>query len=229
MDAVSRTDLGCTACALRSFCPDAVANRRRLKARQALFRKGDRLGALYAVRAGFLKTNAVSPRGERRILGYHIAGDVLGLDAIAAGTHPTEAVALDGCEVCEIPMQRAEAMMAARPASASELRSLLSERIASAGVHAMALGGGSARQRVAGFLLDLGTRWALRGRSATEFDLCLTRKEIGSYLGLTFETVSRTLSHFHSKGWIGVAGREIRILERAALQDQCDGVEAAPG
>lgn len=70
------------------------------------------------------------------------------------------------------------------------------------------------------FLLDLASRWAVRGYSSSQFDLCLTRKEIGSYLGLTFETVSRTLSYFDSREWIDVAGREIRIRDREALQEQ---------
>ena len=232
----ARTHVACAACALRKFClangshddlmPDMPANRRRLKAGEPLFRKGDAQNALYAVRAGFLKTCAVLPTDERRILGYHIMGDVIGLDAMATGSHPTETVALNSCEVCEIPIERAERMMAGRQAVAVHLRGLLSEQIAKAGDHMVALGAYSARQRVAGFLLDLAARWAVRGYSPNEFDLCLTRKEIGSYLGLTFETVSRTLSLFHSRGWIGVAGREIRILDRAALQEQFQGVEA---
>ena len=234
----ARTHVACAACALRKFClangshddlmPDMPANRRRLKVGETLFKKGDTVGGLYAVRAGFLKTCAVLPSGERRILGYHIMGDVLGLDALASGAHPTEAVALNSCEVCEIPIERAERMMAGRHAVSLHLRGLLSEQIAKAGDHMVALGAFSARQRVAGFLLDLAGRWAIRGYSPNEFDLCLTRKEIGSYLGLTFETVSRTLSYFHSKTWINVAGREIRINDRAALQDQFNGIEVDP-
>jgi CRP/FNR family transcriptional regulator len=207
--------------------PEAPANRRRLKAGEALFRSGEPFTALYAVRAGFLKTAAVLPDGERRILAYHIMGDVIGLDAIGRGTHPTETVSLNTCEVCEIPMDRAERMMAGRQAVSAHLRGLLSEQLAKAGDHMVALASYSARQRVAGFLLDLAARWAVRGYSPNEFDLCLTRKEIGSYLGLTFETVSRTLSYFHSQGFIFVAGREIRILDRAALQAQFHSAEAA--
>ena len=224
----ARSHVACAACALRKFClangshddlmPDMPANRRRLKAGDALFAKGTPLGALYAVRAGFLKTCAVLPNGERRILGYHIMGDVLGLDAIATGVHPTEAVALNGCEVCEIPTDRAERLMAGRNSVAVHFRQLLSEQIADAGERIVALGALSARQRVAGFLLDLADRWSTRGYSPNEFDLCLTRKEIGSYLGLTFETVSRTLSFFDSQEWVAVDGRHVRIRDHGALR-----------
>ncbi len=222
--------VACAACALRKFCFASVGadgvpttqvplvQRRRLRAGERLFTKGAPLQSLFAVRAGFLKTCAVLPNGEQRILGFHIMGDVLGLDAIATGSHPTEAIALNGCEVCEIPTDRAERLMAGRHSVAVHFRQLLSEQIADAGERIVALGAMSARQRVAGFLLDLSERWGRRGYSPNEFDLCLTRKEIGSYLGLTFETVSRTLSFFASQEWIAVDGRHVRLRDHAALQ-----------
>lgn len=224
----SCSHVACAACALRNFClanVDAATaeggfNRRRLRTGETLFRKGDSQLALYAVRAGFLKTCAVLPNGERRILGYHIMGDVLGLDAIGDGTHPTEAVALSSCEVCEIMLERAERLINAGNGLGTYLRRLLSEQIARNEEHMVALGAFSARQRVAAFLLDLAERWSIRGYSPSQFELCLTRKEIGSYLGLTFETVSRTLSHFAARRWIEVAGREIHILDSRALEAQ---------
>lgn len=229
----ARSQVACASCGLRELClaictaepfraAEATA-RRRLEAGEVLCRKGDRHVALYAVRAGFLKTCAVLPDGERRVLGYHIMGDLLGLDALGCGAHPTEIVALNGCEVCEIPLERAERVMAAHQALAGHLRGLLSRQIARHEEHIVALAAFSARQRVAVFLLDLASRWALRGYSPARFELCLTRKEIGSYLGLTFETVSRTLSHFGSREWISVSGREIHILDRQALEAQATG------
>lgn len=224
----SCSHVACAACALRNFClascDSATAeggfNRRRLRTGEVLFQKGDTQQALFGVRAGFLKTCAVLPSGERRILGYHIMGDVLGLDALGAGVHPTEAVALNGCEVCEIVMERADRLMANGSDLGAYLRRLLSEQIARNEDHMVALGAFSARQRVAGFLLDLATRWSVRGYSPNQFELCLTRKEIGSYLGLTFETVSRTLSYFASREWITVAGRDIQIRDRDGLLAQ---------
>jgi CRP/FNR family transcriptional regulator, anaerobic regulatory protein len=226
----AQTQVACAACALRKFCTTPLAeamgpsppHRRRLHAGEALFTRGDPQAALYAVRAGFLKTCAVLPGGERHVLSYHIMGDVLGLDALHARIHPTEAVALNSTEVCEIPIERAQQLMEAQHEIATHLRGLLSERIAQSGERMVALAALSAPQRVAGFLLDLGARWGLRGYSPHEFDLCLTRKEIGSYLGLTFETVSRTLSRFAAQRWITVAGREVRIDDPVALHAQSE-------
>lgn len=224
----ARSQVACAACALRDFCVADEAHesgapgltRRRVRNGEVLFHKGERQHALYAVRAGFLKQCAIMPQGERRILSLHIMGDVLGLDALAGGVHPTEAVALNDCELCELPMDRAEQLMNGRQATTLRLRALLSEQIAMAEERMVTLGWLTAKQRVAGFLLELAERWARRGYSASEFDLCLTRKEIGSYLGLTFETVSRTLSYFASKEWVALSGREVRIRDREALQAQ---------
>lgn len=226
----ARSHSACGTCGLRSLClalcgaetepPGLALDRRRLEPGEALYQKGDKQTSLYSVRAGFLKTCAVLPDGERRVLGYHILGDLLGLDALGAGIHPTETVALTSCEVCAIPMERADRVLAAQQPIATRLRGVLSDQIARGEEHMVSLGSFSARQRVAVFLLDLSERWAVRGYSANRFDLCLTRKEIGSYLGLTFETVSRTLSHFAARRWIEVAGREIHILDSRALEAQ---------
>lgn len=225
----ARSQVACAACALREFCaadavyPGAPAiTHRRVRTGEALFARGDAQRSLYAVRAGFLKQCAVMPDGERRILSLHIMGDIIGLDAMATAVHPTEAVALNDCEVCELPMARAEQLMEGRPATAARLRILLSEHIARSSERMVTLAWLTARQRVAGFLLELSDRWARRGYSAIEFDLCLKRKEMGSYLGLTFETVSRTLSDLAARDWVAVRGRKVRIRDRGALRQQLD-------
>ncbi|MEO5677271.1 MAG: helix-turn-helix domain-containing protein [Usitatibacter sp.] len=228
----STTQVACAACALKQFClaaaalppehspPTITVNRRRLRCGQTLYARGDAHAALFAVRAGFLKSCAPLPGGQRQVLGFHIMGDVLGLDALGCGVHRSDAVALNGCEVCELSLPQAERLMESRVAIALHLRALLSEQLAIAGERIVALGAMSARQRVASCLLDLALRWAGRGYSPNEFDLCLSRKEMGSYLGLTFETVSRMLSDFGAHGWIAVDGRKVRILDRSALQSQ---------
>jgi CRP/FNR family transcriptional regulator, anaerobic regulatory protein len=224
----ARSQVACGSCALRDFCvadaihqpgPPALGSRR-IRSGDTLFARNDPQRSLYAVRAGFLKQAAVMADGERRILSLHIMGDVIGLDALGSGLHPTEAVALNDCEVCELPIGRAEQLMDGRPVTAARLRILLSEHIAQSGDRMVTLAWLTAKQRVAGFLLQLGGRWARRGYSPSEFDLCFTRKEMGSYLGLTFETVSRTLSFFAARGWIALRGREVRICDRAALELQ---------
>ncbi len=225
--------IACGACSLGRFCfagaPGQgespvdirpLLHRRRLKAGQVLFEKGGLQSSLYAIRAGSLKTCARLPNGRRQVVGFHLVGDALGLDALASGTHRTDAIALNACEVCEIPLAQAERLMQDGAGVATHLRALLSEEIATTGEHVVLLSALSARQRVAGFLLELSARWRARGHSADDIDLCMTRKEIGSYLGLTFETVSRTLSYFDSKQWIGVEGRRVRIVDRRALRAQ---------
>lgn len=230
----SKTQVACAACALKQFClaaaaasppgeplpPTLTVNRRRLRGGQTLYARGDAHTALFAVRAGFLKSCAPLPGGHSQVLGFHIMGDVLGLDALACGVHRSDAVALNDCEVCELSLAQAERLMESRAAIALHLRTLLSEQLATAGERMVALGTMTARQRVASCLLELALRWAGRGYSPNEFDLCMSRKDMGSYLGLTFETVSRMLSYFGAQGWIVVDGRKVRIRDRSALQSQ---------
>lgn len=226
------TQVACGACVLRPFClagaqlagesspPALTVNRRRLRGGQFLYARGDAQTALFAVRAGFLKSCAPRPGGETQVLGIHIMGDVIGLDALACGVHRSDAVALNGCEVCELPRAQAERLMESRIEIARHMRALLSEQIAIAGERMVALGSMSARQRVASCLLDLASRWAARGYSPNEFDLFMSRRELGSYLGLACETVSRMLSEFCAQGWISVDGRKVRIRDRLGLQLQ---------
>lgn len=228
----STTHVACAACALRPFCSPAAAlpdesslpmlalQRRRLRNGQALYTRGDSQSALFAVRAGSFKSCAPLPGGRRQVLGFHIMGDVLGLDALASGVHRSDAVALNGAEVCELPLARAERSMESRVAIARHVRALLSDQLAAAGERMVALGAMSAPQHLACYLLELGSRWEKRGYSPVEFDIGMSRKDLGSYLGLTFETVSRVLTLFRERGWIAVAGRKVRIIERCALQSQ---------
>jgi CRP/FNR family transcriptional regulator, anaerobic regulatory protein len=221
--------VACSCCALRRFCAPpglgldpaalpAEVRRRRLRPGEYLYSRGAPQSSLYAVRAGFLKSCAPLSGGRSQVLAFHIMGDLLGLDALASGTHRSDAVALNACEVCEITLDQAERMMQERTALAAHMRSLLSGQVADALERMVALGTMSARQRVAGYILDLAGRWSGRGYSPNEFDLCMTRKEMGSYLGLTFETVSRMLSLFDAREWIAIDGRKVRIRDRAALQ-----------
>jgi CRP/FNR family transcriptional regulator len=134
---------------------------------------------------------------------------------------------LNGSEVCELPLDEAERLVERRGGVGLRLRELLSEQLARAGERMVVLAAMTAHQRVANHLLDLSARWADRGYSPHEFDLSMSRKEIGSYLGLTFESVSRMLSDFHARGVIEVAGRKVRIVDRAALQAELAPTPAA--
>ncbi len=203
----------------RSLLPMAKEKRTALARGEYLFRAGDPQTGIYAVRAGFVKMCMPLPDGQSKIVGFHAMGDVLGLDGLGRGTHSTDAIALNGCEVCVIPLDKFEKLLE-HPTESVHVRQLLAREISRVEAHAAAVGTLSAKQLVAAFLLDISSRWEDRGYSKSEFVLFMSRKEIGNFLGLTFETVSRTLSHFHEKKWITVHGKNMQINDLPALQAQ---------
>jgi CRP/FNR family transcriptional regulator len=172
--------------------------------------------ALYAIRAGFMKSEVSYPTGTH-VVRFLLPGDVAGLDTDATGVHRSDAVALGDCEVCEIPAYAAEIFFAFSPRLGSHLRSLLAEELAVCQEHSAAIAGLDVKRRIAGFLLELGKRWSARGYSSTAFQLPMSREEIGKHLGTTPETVSRVLSSLHASGWIRLRRGEIEILDEPAL------------
>ncbi len=203
----------------------AVQARRRLARGQRLFRSGAPQSAIYAVRAGFLKACSPDGNGGQFIVRFLLPGDAAGLDALATGVHQTEAVALEDCQVCEIPRFRAEILAEGVPSVGAELRGMIASELARAQVHGAVLARRGAPERVAHFLLELSSRWAERGFSASAFRLPMRRGEIGAHLGLTMETVSRVLSDFQSRGWIHLARGGVQIREDERLRE-C--LQAAP-
>ena len=203
----------------RSLFPLASDKRTRLRRGEYLFHARDRQVALYAVKAGFLMSSMALPDGQRKIVGFHAMGDVLGLDGLGANAYRTDAIAMNDCEVCVIHLEKFEQLLE-HPAESSHVRQLLAGEIARVESHAAVIGTLSAKQRVAAFLLDMSERWENCGYSKSEFVLFMSRKEIGNYLGLTFETVSRTISYFQSKKWIKAHGKTVHILNMSALQSQ---------
>ncbi|MEI6737384.1 MAG: Crp/Fnr family transcriptional regulator [Pseudomonadota bacterium] len=199
----------------------ASEKRARLKRGDFLFAAGDQQTDIYAVKAGFLKTCMQLADGQNKIVGFHAMGDALGLGSLGNGAHTTDAIALNDCEVCLIPIGRFEKLLE-HPAESVHVRQLLAREITRIEAHSAAVSSLSAKQLVARFLLDISDRWEERGYSKNEFVLFMSRKEIGSFLGLTFETVSRTLSYFQSKKWITVHDKNLLILDMAALQSQLE-------
>jgi len=220
--------VACTACAMHPLCHPlsaaegwlaAVQTRRRLARGERLYRAGTAQSALYAVRAGFLKACAPSGDGGRFIVRFLLPGDAAGLDAFATGLHPTEAVALEDCQVCEIPRYRAEILAEGIPSLGAQLRKLIGRELARSQEHAALLTRHAASERVARFLLDLSHRWGERGYSRTAFRLPMRRQEIGEHLGLTMETVSRILSDFQSRGWIALSRGAVEIRAGEMLRE----------
>jgi len=227
----ARTATPCSLCSAKSHCMpggldpgevhllDPLITRRiRMHKGDTLFRAGEKFTALYAIRSGSCKTVLPGEDGHYQVAGYHMAGDVLGTDGIAADTHDCEAVALEDMEVCAIPFDRIETLARQNAHFQHSLTRLLSKEIARERHAMLVLGTMQADQRLATFLLDLAQRYHERGYSSVEFVLRMTREEIGSHLGLKLETVSRLFSRFHEEGLIQVHGRVVKVLDRIALR-----------
>lgn len=228
--------VACTACAMHPLCHPlsaaedwlaAVQARRRLARGEKLYRAGSPQTALYAVRAGFLKACAPNGDGGTFIVRFLLPGDAAGLDAFGEGVHPTEAVALEDCQVCEIPRHRAEILAEGIPTLGAQLRRLIGRELTHSQEHSALLTRHAAADRVAHFLLDMSRRWDERGYSRAAFRLPMRRQEIGEHLGLTMETVSRILSDFQSRGWIALTRGGVEIRSTEALDRLLEPSETA--
>jgi len=221
----------CASCNMRSLCLpvglkdtdlaqlDAVlGNRIKLKKGEPLFRNGSQFTALYAVRLGSLKTTVLSDDGREQVSGYHMPGDLLGLDGMSEDRHACEAIALEDTELCVMPFARIEEVAREVPALQHNLHRVMSREIESDHKVMLLLGSMRAEERLAAFLLNLSERYRSRGYSSTEFVLRMTREEIGSYLGLKLETVSRLFSRFQEEGLVAVAGRSVKIIDLPMLK-----------
>jgi CRP/FNR family transcriptional regulator len=238
---LKRLRVACSACSLRELCLPAgleagdlnalenLLNRRRAVARGAyLYRNNASLLSLYAIRSGFIKTSVSHPDGREQVAGFHMPGDLLGLDAIGSGRHMSDAVALDDGEVCEMPLDALESLSRKIPSLQQHFHRILSREIVRDHGMMLLLGSMRAEERLAAFLLSLSQRFAVRGYSPTEFMLRMTREEIGSYLGLKLETVSRTLTRMQAGGLIAVHNRQVRILSLDKLQAVASRNTATP-
>jgi CRP/FNR family transcriptional regulator len=232
---VNSLRVACSSCSLRELCLPAgldsgemermdrlVTLRRRLRRGSDLYRAGEPLAALYAIRSGFMKSCVLHDDGREQVAGFHMAGDLLGLDAIGGGSHTCDTVALEDTEVCEIPFPSLEQLSRELPSLQQQLHRIMSREIVRDYGVMLLLGSMSAGERLAAFLLNLSQRFAARGYSPSEFRLRMTREEIGSYLGLKLETVSRTFSGFQEQGLISVRQKEVRILDAAGLKALLD-------
>jgi CRP/FNR family transcriptional regulator len=185
--------------------------RRRLAAEQVLYAQGDPLTNLYAVRSGTLKSTVTMANGREQICAFHTAGEVVALDAVASGVHETTATALEDTQVCAIAYAPLLVMGARDAALLLHLSRLMSLEITRSQRLMLLLGMATARERLASFLGDMSQRFEEQGYSPRDFSLRMTRADIGSYLGLTLETVSRTFTLFRAQGLVDVQNRRVRI------------------
>jgi CRP/FNR family transcriptional regulator len=222
----------CSTCDLRELCVPCcgltrseleladrlVFNRSQVRRGETLYRAGDRFSSLYGVRNGFFKAVALLDNGRDQVTGFAMAGEVLGMDGLGPERHICGSVALEDSEVCAIPYAGLQALAQEVPSLQRHLHKMMSREIVREHGVMLQLGTMNAEERLAMFLLDLSQRFAARGYSRSEFTLRMSREEIGSYLGLKLETVSRTFSKFQEQGLVAVQQKFIRILNRVRLE-----------
>ncbi len=195
-----------------------VAVRRKVKRGATLFRNGETFTSLYAIRTGFFKTSIASEDGRDQVTGFQMAGEVIGLDGIVNDQHTCDAVALEDAEVCVMPFDEIESLSREVNALQRHMHKIMSREIVREHGVMLLLGSMRAEERLAAFLLNLVQRLHARGFSQSELILRMTREEIGSYLGLKLETVSRTFSKFVEDGTVEVKQRHVRIVDTEALR-----------
>jgi CRP/FNR family transcriptional regulator len=221
----------CSNCNLRELClplglsdieltrlDELVSARKRLKRGEHLYQSGQPFSAIYAIRSGFFKTDVLAADGRDQVTGFQMTGELLGLDGISSEAHTCNAVALEDSEVCAIPFTHLEGLSREIHTLQHHFHKVMSREIVRDHGVMMLLGMMRAEERLAAFLLNLSQRFTARGYSPAEFNLRMTREEIGSYLGLKLETVSRAFSRFHEDGLITVQQKHIRILSTEGLK-----------
>ena len=227
----SKFEVTCASCNLRELCLPAglcaediaraenlVYARRRVKRGESLFKAGGEFNAVYAIRSGFFKTSLVDGEGREQVTGFFMGGELVGLDGIGAGTYNGTAIALEDSEVCVLPYALIEELAREIPTLQRHLHAVLAREIVRDHGVMMLLGSMRAEERLATFLINLSKRFTRRGYSASEFHLRMTREEIGSYLGLKLETVSRLFSQFQKDGLMEVQQKHVRIASIAGLE-----------
>lgn len=234
MDSATLTQnykIACSNCNLRELClpmgfsqddlkrlDDIVRTRRRVKQGDRLFSDGDTFTSLYAIRTGFFKTSVTANDGREQVTGFQMAGEIVGLDGIVNDVHTCNAIALEDADVCIMPFSNVEELSREFPVLQRHVHKIMSREIVRENEVMMLLGNMRAEERLAAFLLNLMQRLHTRGFSKTEVVLRMTREEIGSYLGMKLETVSRTFSKFSDEGIIEVKQRYVHMINPDALK-----------
>ncbi len=224
-------EITCASCNLRETClpggvkteelgrvENIVYARRRVRRGEPLFGAGDEFSAVYGIRSGFFKTSLIDGEGREQVTGFFMGGEILGMDGLGSGRYAGTAIALEDSEVCIMPFSLIEEMAREIPELQRHLHTVLAREIVRDHGVMMLLGSMRAEERLATFLLNLSRRFLRRGYSASDFHLRMTRDEMGSYLGLKLETVSRLFSQFQKDGLIDVNQKHVRILDIPGLE-----------
>jgi CRP/FNR family transcriptional regulator len=232
-DSAQRLQVTCHNCSLSQLCiprglaqedvdriSSIVGRRRTLKRGDYLYRKGDRFRGILAIKAGAAKMISLDRAGNEYMTGFLLPGELFGFDALATDRHVFSAVALETLSYCELPADQIDALCREAPNLLKSLFRHAGDSL-TAESERFVLGKRPAEERVAGFLLNLSERLGRRGFSTTEFRLSLTRQEIGNYLGLALETVSRIIGGFEKQGLISANNKHIHIISMSGLKELC--------
>ena len=227
---ITSIKIACSQCSLNRLCLpmgleveemdrlDAILKRPRpLKRGENLFQAGERVHSLYAVRSGTIKTYTPCEDGSEQVIGFHLPGEVVGLDAIEREQHLCSAKVLETASVCELPFERLQELAGEIPSLQKHFFRLLSQELAKDETMLLLLGKATAEERLATFLVNISRRFKARGFSDREFNLSMSRHDIGNYLGLAVETVSRMFSRFQDEGVISVHRKNIVINDPERL------------
>ena len=227
----SELRVACSSCGLRELClpvgfsnedmarlDGLVSRKMNVKRGDSLYRAGQPFDAFFAVRTGFFKTRTTSENGREHVTGFQMAGELLGLDGVSSDTHTCDAVALEDSQVCVITYAHLESLSREFTELQRQFHRIMGREIVRDHGVMLLLGGMRAEERIAVFLLNLSGRLKARGFSPTSLILRMTREEIGTYLGLKLETVSRCFSKFQDDGLLLVRQKHVEILDPGRLQ-----------
>ncbi len=222
----------CESCGLYQLClpmglatgdmerlDSVIKRRRKIEKGEHLYRMRDTFSTVYAIRSGSVKTYTSIESGAEQVTGFHLPGELLGLNAISTQYHTNSAVALETTSVCEVPFDRLKDLTRDIPAMQHHMLHVMSQEIQSDHCQLMMIAKMSAEARLARFLLSLSMHFGTRGFSATEFHLSMSRNDIANLLGLAVETISRLFSHFQEEGLLTVERKHIVIHDMDGLMD----------
>lgn len=231
--------VSCENCNLRELCfphgmtdddmkqlDRVVVQRNPMHKNEVLYRDGDTAQAIYAVRSGSVKTLAESVNGDEQIVGFHLPGEIVGLDGFGDGSHSCTAIALETTSVCVLPLNKIEELCHAMPGLQKQMRRVMGKEVSSEHKMLLMLGKMTAEERLASFLLSFSRRMAERHWKAQEFVLSMARQDIANYLGLAVETVSRLFAHYQDEGIISVDRRRVCILNMDELKEMVGECES---
>ena len=232
---IEEIDINCQHCTLADLClphgmdqedltklDDIVARKPPYHRGDHLFRPGHHSHALYAVRSGALKSYCITEDGEEQVLGFILPGELTGMDGLSGGSYASASVALETSCVCELPFDKLNSLCSQLPGMHEQIMRIVGKEITADQQMLMLLGKRNAEERLASFILSLSSRYKKRGLSPNEFYLPMSRQDIGNYLGLAIETVSRLFARLQDEGILAVDRKLVTIRKPESLDSMVD-------